>query len=199
MLCGGNGVSGAGVSQDECKYMFPAYPWEDGWNEISTGNAPYNRRCLAAFEPTSLGIGSCVCRNYALNVARDLVANFNPHWQSLELLREQVTEVKSFYASESANCNCSTTHVENPTSQPGQPEIAVFPNPGNSWLSVRSVLNYGPVNVSIASTDGRMVLSETQKPISGIISINTENLESGIYLITLRSGDRQLTSRWIKL
>jgi hypothetical protein len=198
VLCGGNGVSGTGVSQDECKYMFPAYPWEDGWNEISTGNAPSDRRCLASFEPTSLGVGSFVCRNYAVNVARDLVANFNPHWQSLELLREQVTEVKSFYESESVDINCMTTNIENPSSQLGQGEIVVFPNPGNSTLSVRSVLNYGPVNVSIASSDGRVVWSETQKPISEIISVNTENLESGIYIITLRSGDRQLTSRWIK-
>jgi hypothetical protein len=92
-----------------------------------------------------------------------------------------------------------TTNIDNPSSQLGQGEIVVFPNPGNSTLSVRSVLNYGPVNVSIASSDGRVVWSETQKPISEIISVHTENLESGIYIITLRSGDRQLTSRWIKL
>lgn len=69
---------------------------------------------------------------------------------------------------------------------PGQLAAVVFPNPANTKLTV-NVANNANLTVTMTDMLGRIVALEKSK--TGTITIATQNLPSGVYLIDIRDAD----------
>ncbi len=78
-------------------------------------------------------------------------------------------------------------------------DVALYPNPGENILYIESNLFTGiDVNVQMCSVDGKMVKSETISRSFGLIELNTVELPSGVYFITLKTEKGNSSLKWIK-
>ena len=74
--------------------------------------------------------------------------------------------------------------------------VSIYPNPNNGefMLSLNSTTR--KVNVGVYDVRGRLILDKTISNI-GIITetINLNNVQSGVYLITIQDGNRKTTKK----
>jgi hypothetical protein len=78
-------------------------------------------------------------------------------------------------------------------------DVALYPNPGENILYIESKLFTGiDVNVQMCAVDGKIVKSETISRSFGLIELNTVELPSGVYLITLKTEKGNSSLKWIK-
>jgi trimeric autotransporter adhesin len=101
--------------------------------------------------------------------------------------------------------NCSfiqTETVDQPSSiyiSGSLGDLALYPNPGENILYIESNLLTGiAVNVQMFSVDGKIVKSETIIRSFGLIELNTVELPSGVYFITLKTEKGNSSLKWIK-
>lgn len=99
MKYGGNGVSGTGVTDLDCDFMFPGdsdpIHWgtngivpdqnPDDWTEVTAGNSPNDRRFMQSAGPFTLKPGAL---NYITVGIPFAQATSGSAWSSVELLRE---------------------------------------------------------------------------------------------------------------
>jgi hypothetical protein len=79
-------------------------------------------------------------------------------------------------------------------------EIKVFPNPGNSYLTVNfENTTSSAIKVEIFSTDGRKVMSQkAENAQQKSVTFNTTALNTGIYIVTLSNKEVKESLKWIK-
>ena len=78
-------------------------------------------------------------------------------------------------------------------------DLALYPNPGENMLYLESNLRTGiSVNVQMFSVDGKMVKSEEISRSFGLIELNTSELPSGVYFISLKTEKGNSSLKWIK-
>ena len=78
-------------------------------------------------------------------------------------------------------------------------DIALYPNPGDNILYIESaVLSGAELNVQMFSLDGKMVKSIEFNRSFGLIEINTSELPSGVYYLTLQSDKGNASLKWVK-
>jgi hypothetical protein len=101
--------------------------------------------------------------------------------------------------------NCSfiqTETVDQPSSiyiSGSLGDLALYPNPGDNILYIESNLLTGiAVNVQMFSIDGKMVKSEEINRSFGLIELNTSELPSGVYFITLQTEKGNTSLKWVK-
>ena len=78
-------------------------------------------------------------------------------------------------------------------------KISVYPNPNNGIFNLEFNANYtSPLNISIYDVTGKLVYQNSvQHRQKSILSVNTENLASGIYSILLKTDNEQLSDKII--
>ena len=90
-----------------------------------------------------------------------------------------------------ATCNLSDTGFNFTT-------LSVYPNPVRSGMLYISGLDYGDsTNVEIVSILGKTVMSKTYKDSTKDLSINVQDLDSGVYFIKLSQGSGTHTTKVI--
>ena len=101
--------------------------------------------------------------------------------------------------------NCSfiqTETVDQPSSiyiSGSLGDLALYPNPGENILYIESNLLTGiSVNVQMFSIDGKIVKSEEINRSFGLIELNTSELPSGVYFITLQTEKGNTSLKWVK-
>jgi hypothetical protein len=101
--------------------------------------------------------------------------------------------------------NCSfiqTETVDQPSSiyiSGSLGDLALYPNPGENILYIESNMLTGiAVNVQMFSIDGKMVKSEEINRSFGLIELNTSELPSGVYFITLQTEKGNTSLKWVK-
>lgn len=95
-------------------------------------------------------------------------------------------------------------HQSTSGSQAGNiPEATVFPNPVKTWLTVQyKVENSSEVFLSIYSVAGALVLGKSQMATKNqpeTLKINVSDMEPGIYIYSLQSGNQSITGKFIRL
>ena len=73
-------------------------------------------------------------------------------------------------------------------------EFAVYPNPANDFLILKSNNNLQIKEISIADLNGRIVLKQT----ASLDKININQLEKGVYLLTVNSDKGIVTKKIVK-
>jgi photosystem II stability/assembly factor-like uncharacterized protein len=76
--------------------------------------------------------------------------------------------------------------------------FSVFPNPVGNELRVENLILERGDEISVVDLSGSVVLREINKAKTHSYLLNTENLSSGYYFLSVQSGDRKGTSRFIK-
>lgn len=72
-------------------------------------------------------------------------------------------------------------------------EIRVFPNPSKDFVTIQLPLEFQDGTVTISDLSGRQVY---QQPWSGLMDIRS--IPSGFYLVTVASGQRVWTQKWVR-
>jgi hypothetical protein len=75
--------------------------------------------------------------------------------------------------------------------------FTIYPNPTLSGFTINAQSAIKNVDIEIHSIDGKMVKKLNQNPISSYVNIS--NLERGIYLVIIKSGDTSTVKKVIKL
>lgn len=89
---------------------------------------------------------------------------------------------------------CATGIVEESSSN----NLNLYPNPANSLVNVSfNLADKSEVTVNVYNTLGEIVYTENKGEMIGaqIVSINTENFSSGIYMVELVAGETKTVSR----
>lgn len=79
--------------------------------------------------------------------------------------------------------------------------LAIFPNPAINELNVSySVANNSLTNINITDLSGKVIQSHAIQSIQGsnVVTIDTEALSSGVYLIQLESGNKFVSKKFAK-
>ena len=78
-----------------------------------------------------------------------------------------------------------------------QPSVNVYPNPVSDYLDVQH--NLGKVNsIDILSIDGKKETISLRKQEGTSIEINTQNLQSGMYILRIVSDEGIVTRKFVK-
>jgi PKD repeat protein len=73
--------------------------------------------------------------------------------------------------------------------------VAVYPNPTAGDIKVATSETFGAnITVNVMSIEGKMVSSRTVAN-EGVMSLNTDGLSNGVYLVQVMSGDKQVTKK----
>lgn len=73
----------------------------------------------------------------------------------------------------------------------------VFPNPGTDNVNIELSGNWNPnVTVTILAADGKVFAAQIMK--GNKVTVATENLQTGIYLIRVTDGTNNRVMRWVK-
>jgi PKD repeat protein len=73
--------------------------------------------------------------------------------------------------------------------------VAVYPNPTAGDIKVATSETFGAnITVNVMSIEGKMVSSRTAAN-EGVMSLNTDGLSNGVYLVQVTSGSKQVTKK----
>lgn len=88
----------------------------------------------------------------------------------------------------------NTTLLSTSTNITNENKLSIFPNPVNNILTIQNVDNKLIDKVTISDLTGKKVLEQNNN--SNII--NVENLQKGMYLLQIFSGEKNVVSKFIK-
>jgi len=170
---GNNGLFGT----TPANFMFSGYPeLGTGWSEVSVFNSPNDRRGLMSLGPITLQAGEKICVDLAYPFARDYVGN---NLTSVELLRQRVQALQTFYNSQGYICELPTGISNNSTQNI---EIQVYPNPSNGLFSVKSDMKIN--NIEIMNILGELIYSSNSN--SDKKEIDLSNQPERIYFYQIK-------------
>ncbi len=205
MEYGGNGHVSSGAYGPSCRFMFPGDTdpchWGTGgeepfgpinWTENTAGNEPGDRRGLSSMGPFTLEAGSMHKLDFALVTAR---GDDGPG-SSVELLKVYIDSVKSSYYRNSDHFGYQWLGEEENQQMTSQ-ELRVFPNPATNYLQVEIGKGSGEVYYSIMDVYGKQIKAE-KKLHNGSLGIGLDGLERGIYILNIRDGRQNLSTKFIK-
>ncbi|HAP01675.1 MAG TPA: hypothetical protein DCQ93_07105 [Bacteroidetes bacterium] len=168
----------------------------NGWLDNSTGIINWNKSSASEFDLVF------VRKNHIGVDGHGLIGNFSfmVPWGSMGVADFTITEAKIISASEN---EVQVNHVGDNafillidgTNEIGEPILNLFPNPVSNILNVKADQ---PVSrIKITDACGR-ILFVSEKTLSNF-SINTENFESGVYLIEATANGSTSRKTFVKL
>lgn len=196
MQFGGNGVSGAGVVADlNARYMFPGNsdphnintngivppPSALPWTEVSAGNAPNDRRGIAASGPFSFAAGDTITFDLAFQYSEEsgtLLDEVTLAYINSNLARE-------VFSNNALNCNDSEIVLAVNNTSGETNNIELYPNPTRDFIRFKGFTGHSSHYI-IEDVSGRMVQSGTS---TFGHSINIEKLQPGQYILRLCDDD----------
>jgi hypothetical protein len=191
--CGGNAYGGTTATN----FVFPQnnYPGNPcgTWTEFSAGNLSGDRRYIVSSGPFNLPAKSMIETEYAYVWSVDSTATSNPNLASLNKLIVDAQKVRNFYSQPKTNC-LLTINVgiqENNLNY----NFTMFPNPANS--SVRVVCKEEIENVLVTDMLGRTIKSIDHLN-SNEVTINVQDLSSGVYFVNVSGAGFKGTKKLIK-
>jgi len=77
--------------------------------------------------------------------------------------------------------------------------ILLYPNPSNDFLNIKfSKTINTQIKINIYDSNGRLISKSTQVPSNNQIQIKVENLNSGVYFLTILNGKQQSSGKFVK-
>jgi hypothetical protein len=169
-------------------FIYPGNPITgEGWSEVSENNEINDRRSLLSAGPYNLNAGESIEIEFALVFARAYTGLNLPNLNSVELLKERITEVQVFY-----NESLGEEEFQLP-----QMEVEIYPNPFDNFITIKSNIDSQNLSYSIFDILGEKVgLGKIQN--NNQSQINLKKLDKGIYFIRVVDGESFLTRKIIK-
>jgi extracellular elastinolytic metalloproteinase len=89
--------------------------------------------------------------------------------------------------------NCSILSID----EFSQDSLNIYPNPTQTELSISTSKNLGIVAITLVDINGRVVL-KMRKELFNTISINTSQLQSGLYILNIIGDNFNYNEKIIK-
>lgn len=204
---GGNGISW-GTTPLDARFVFPndSDPWHWGtdgavpevnpndWNEISAGNAPGDRRGIAASGIFTFGQGSCQQFDIAYTTG---FAPEEQSWEAVESLKRNVDNMRRQFVRDTTDSGRPFTY--RPYSAPVEPvsiaslsapEMKIYPNPTNGMVTV---VTEGNAQLQLMDMYGRTVM--TGKSVGGRLTLDLTPLPQGVYILRAGTAVRRIVKK----
>ena len=169
-------------------FIYPGNPATGaGWSEVSENNEIGDRRGLLSAGPYNLNAGESIELEFALVFARAYTGLNLPNLNSVELLKERIAEIHSFY-----NESLGEDEIQLP-----KIEVEIYPNPFSDFITIKSEINSQNHSYSVFNILGEEVVSGTVQN-NNQSQINLKKLNKGIYFIRVSDGGNFVTRKIIK-
>lgn len=172
-------------------FLLSGIPEEsEGWfmtDSDTSGGSFYAPQMMLSSGPFNINSGSQICFDYAFPFAIDYDGS---NMESLAFLRVKAESLQSWFNSQEFAClgeslGVSPFNVDNDF-------VEVFPNPSDGVLNIGLSPNFsGFANVSVFSADGKLFTEFKTSKLQNSINIS----QPGLYLIVIKSGDKQVVKR----
>jgi hypothetical protein len=177
-------------------FMFDGVPAVSGWNEVSAGNTPSDRRLLLGSSYFGMTKGESVDFDFALVYTRDTTSAANYSIQSLyQKNKQDVLRIKQWYT---GNNFPSCLDITNGITSNSEIVVSfmVYPNPASSDLTIAYKPETKTAVVEIYNSIGQQVkqialVDENQQ-------ITIADLSNGLYILKLNDGKNSATQRFVK-
>ena len=98
---------------------------------------------------------------------------------------------------------CAVAQSENqnetvPTTETKNQKVKVFPNPATNVVNILGLQNSSRAAISITDTYGTLVLQHRWEIKNNALNIPITSLNSGIYIVTIRSEEQQVRTKFYK-
>lgn len=162
---------------------------------IATGDI-INRVDLAEF-PYYVGGSSCFDQNTSTYLIAAIDTNNVLKMVAINTLTD--TYISGFIPSVVSEIVCDNSqfaknkYASTAINEEAVSNLNIYPNPASDLLSIEYSAT-GPVNVHIATTSGKQVLSRNYNSTNKI-DLNLETLAPGLYIVTLISGEQTVSQK----
>ncbi|MDB4293587.1 T9SS type A sorting domain-containing protein [Maribacter sp.] len=92
----------------------------------------------------------------------------------------------------------TTTAPRSEKEQVATPKVKVFPNPATNVVNVLGVLNSSSANIAISDMYGNVVLTHEWQIRNNALNIPVTNLKAGIYMVSIRSKEQVVQTKFYK-
>ncbi|WP_225036731.1 T9SS-dependent M36 family metallopeptidase [Winogradskyella sp. SM1960] len=144
---------------------------------------------LAADIATTGGVDQCMI--WEVFAARGL--GFGAQQGDSDSRIDQVEDFSLPSSSDPSLANCSSLSVD----EFSKDSLNVFPNPTQTELSISTRKNFGDVAITLVDLNGRVVL-DIRKELFNTITINTSQLQSGLYILKIKGDNFSYNEKVIK-
>jgi len=144
---------------------------------------------LAADMATTGGVGQCIIGE--VFSARGL--GFNAQQGSSSSRLDQMEDFTMPPSSLGSLANCSSLSVD----EFSKDSLKIYPNPMQTELSISTNKSLGDVVITLVDINGRVVL-EMQKELFDTVTINTSQLQSGLYILNIKGASFSYNEKIIK-
>jgi extracellular elastinolytic metalloproteinase len=144
---------------------------------------------LAADMLTTGGADQCII--WQVFAARGLGFNANQGDSNSRI--DQIENFSMPSIDDPSLANCSSLSID----EFSQDSLSIYPNPTQTELSISTSKNLGNVAITLVDINGRVVL-KVRKELFNTISINTSQLQSGLYILNIKGDNFNYNQKIIK-
>ncbi len=144
---------------------------------------------LAADMATTGGVDQCII--WEVFAARGL--GINAQQGSSNSRIDQTEDFTMPLSSDPSLANCSSLSID----EFSEDTLSIYPNPTQTELSISTRKNLGNVAITVVDINGRVVL-EMRKELFNTITLNTSQLQSGLYILNIKGGNFSYNEKIIK-
>jgi hypothetical protein len=144
---------------------------------------------LAADMATTGGVDQCLI--WEVFAARGL--GINADQGATNLRGDQIEDFTMPLSSDPSLVNCSVLSID----EFSKDSLSIYPNPTQTELSISTPKNLGNVAITLVDINGRVVL-EIRQELFNTITLNTSQLQSGIYILNFKGGNFNYNEKIIK-
>ena len=144
---------------------------------------------LAADMATTGGVDQCMI--WDVFAARGLGVNADQGFSS-----DRADQIENFdlpLSTDSSLANCSSLSVD----EFSEDTLSIYPNPTQTEVSISTRKNLGTVTVTLIDINGRVVL-EMRQELFNVITVNTGQLQSGLYILNIKGDNFNFNEKIIK-
>ncbi|MBI3502198.1 MAG: T9SS type A sorting domain-containing protein [Bacteroidetes bacterium] len=177
---GGNGYNGG--SGTPTRFVFPSFPWDTGWSEVTAGNTPGDRRGLIGSGPFTFNPAQRVDYDFAIVWTRDTTLPFMSKAIFDKNLRD-TKKIQEWFAKDSFPSCLNLSNLGIQETSNSADDILIYPNPSEGKFTIyNSKLNVE--RIEIYNLLGEKIYSST--PNAKLQTINL-SAASGIYFLTIKT------------
>ncbi len=175
-------------------YHFPDDPKDtlSGWTELTAGLPPSWSTGLGSVGPFELNSGQEISIDIAFPFALDYEGNY---LTSVDLLKERISLLQEYYDSDTTPCGGNFSGLED--NENNKIYLEVFPNPFRDKIFVTGLPQTGNCRYAIYDLYGRTMLSGSLNSKNSAM-IETNNINSGFYILILTDNDNRYSFKTIK-
>tara|TARA_R100001369_G_scaffold10707_4_gene23848 strand:- start:9104 stop:11734 length:2631 start_codon:yes stop_codon:yes gene_type:complete len=144
---------------------------------------------LAADMATTGGVDQCII--WEVFAARGLGLNATQGNSNSRI--DQTEDFSMPLSSDPSLANCSSLSVD----EFSKDSLNIYPNPTQTELFISTPKNMGNVAITLVDINGRIVL-EMRKELFNTISLNTSQLQSGLYILNIKGDTFNYNEKIIK-